>query len=121
MLEWESVLRVIIIVVGLLALRVVVQRALQRRGGGLGPGLSSGLRFLLPPMLTGGPMFLAVACAAGALKSPDTPPFLFFMALGGGVALGIGLMLLLALFLQQQRAIEALQAQLSADETRDEG
>ena len=77
-MELENLVRIAAIVVGLVALRFGLQAVLRRRGRG---GLKK-LRFLLPPLITGGPMFVALPTAVIISRDPETPTFFFYFAIG---------------------------------------
>ena len=112
-MEFENLVRIAAIIAGLIALRFALQAVLRRRGGG---GLEK-LRFLLPPLITGGPMFVALPTALIIARDPEAPAFFFFFTLGGGLALMFGLMMMFMMIVQQQDTINQLKAQLESEST----
>ena len=105
--------RIILIVAGLIALRFAVQWILNRRRAvGAASAASPLLGFVLAPLLTGGPMFIALSVLFGGLEKGGTPAFL--MGLGGGLGLAFGLVGLFAIVMRQQREIDALREQIGS-------
>lgn len=72
------------------------------------------LPFFVPPLITGGPMFIAIPAALYALKEPAAPAQFAYFAFGGGAGLGIGLALMFAILMRLTREIDSLRATIEA-------
>ncbi len=66
------------------------------------------LLFLIPPLITGAPMFNAVPAALYAMKEPAAPAQFAYLAFGGGAGLGIGLALMFTIIMRLTREIDRL-------------
>lgn len=106
-MDLMNIVKIAAILVALIVVRVGVQALLRSRSG---PGGRFGdvVPFVLPPMITGGPMFLAIPVAAVLLRDPEVPSFLVYLVFGGAVLLGMGLAGLLYLLMRQRRQIDEL-------------
>lgn len=99
--------KILAILAGLIAIRVVVQAAMRgRRTSGF---LKSLLPFVVPPLVTGGPMLIAIPACMYALREPSVPGAFVLMAFGGAAALALGLGAMFALLMIQQREIARLE------------
>lgn len=99
--------KIVAIIAVSITVKFIIQAALKKSKvrklfGAISP-------FLLPPMITGGPMFIAIPAFAYAVKSPDIPPFLVIMPLVGGLALSFGLVAMLIMLQRQRERIERLE------------
>ncbi len=109
-MDLMNIAKIAAMVVVLILLRVGVQALMK---SGPTPGrLTRALPFLLPPLITGGPMFLALPIAAAVMNDPTVPPVFVFLAFGGAVLLGFGLAGLFVLVSRQQRQIDELRTML---------
>lgn len=107
----DNIWSIVLIFAGLIALRFVVQWVLSRRPNvGAASSASPALGFILAPLLTGGPMFIALAGLFGGLEKGGT--LVFFMGLGGGLATAFGLVGLFTIVMRQQREIDTLREQI---------
>jgi hypothetical protein len=118
MLDPINILKVVGIMAALLAFRIVIQILLRRSGASYG-WLKNVLPFMLPPLLTGGPMFLAFPVFFMAVKSEYSPTFVAIMSLAGGLGLMFGLLAMMAMLMKQQRRLQELESLLPVQE--DEG
>ena len=73
------------------------------------------LAFFIPPLITGGPLFIAIPASMYALKNPDVSAYLGLMAFAGGVGLSIGVGLMFLLLLRQGREIVHLRGLVESD------
>ncbi|MBT4100682.1 MAG: hypothetical protein HOM68_29625 [Gemmatimonadetes bacterium] len=115
MLDPINILKVVGIMAALIAFRMVVQILLRKSGAGFG-WLKDVLPFILPPLLTGGPMFLAFPVFFLAVKSESIPSFVAIMSLAGGLGLMFGLMAIVSMLMKQQRRIQELEGLLPVQE-----
>ena len=115
MLDPINILKVVGIMAALLAFRIVIQILLRRSGASYG-WLKNVLPFMLPPLLTGGPMFLAFPVFFLAVKSESIPSFVAIMSLAGGLGLMFGLLAMMAMLMKQQRRLQELESLLSVQE-----
>jgi hypothetical protein len=115
MLDPINILKVVGIMAALFAFRMVVQILLRRSGARYG-WLKNILPFMLPPLLTGGPMFLAFPVFFLAVKSESIPSFVAIMSLAGGLGLMFGLLAMMAMLMKQQRRLQELESLLSVQE-----
>ena len=108
-----STIQVLAIVAALIVLRIVVQRVRQRPAGG---GVLKALwPFTIPPLITGGPGFIAWAASFYALRDPSAPRYIALLAWAGGVMLAIGLAAMLGMLTRQQREILDLQKRITGE------
>ena len=108
-----DILKIVVIACALIALRIVIQ-ALIKHGGG-GNFLERVPLFAMPPLLTGGPMFIALPAGLYAVQSESVPNAFFLMALGGGLGLTFGLLVMFTMLIAQRRQIERLQELISGE------
>jgi hypothetical protein len=109
----ENAAKAVAVVIVLVGLRVVIQVVVRRSV--FWRRLPSILPFCLPPLLTGGPMFIAFPAMFYVVRDPSAPSFLFILALGGGLGLALGLTGLLLLVNQQGRELAELREQLAGE------
>ena len=103
--------KILAIVAALIALRFVVQVAIKNSG--ITKYMRRGLAFVIPPLITGGPMFITLAAVQHTFDTPEASPKFAILAFAGAVGLAIGLVMMLALLMQQQRQILQLQEQVA--------
>ena len=94
---------------------------LRRRGGHCpveagqdGSTLWQVLPFCVPPLITGGPMFVALTTAMCVLNDPDVPSKFALFAFAGGAGLGIGLVIVFGIVMRQGREIARLRGLIEA-------
>jgi len=80
--------KVVGIIVALIAVRFIIKTVLKNPK--IPKPARGTLTFLLPPLITGGPMFIAIPASLYAMESPEISSYAF-MALAGGAGLSIGL------------------------------
>ena len=110
-------LRVLAILAALIAFRFIIQAVMnnpKRR-----KLMGAVVPFLIPPLITGGPMFIAIAASMYPVHSPDVSPFFAYAAFGGGAATAIGLAGLAVMQGQQGREIQRLESLILCE--NDEG
>lgn len=100
---------VAVALVALIAFRWFVLRAAVQNPRAKGR-LQSALPMILPPLVAGGPLFIAIAAASYPVESPEVSPFLVYAAFGGGIALSVGLAAMVSMLMTQQRQISRLTA-----------
>ena len=101
----------VITVVGFLLVLLTRRRRQDNKQAGDGTSTKrSILPYLIPPLITCGPMLLAIPASLYALKDPGVPASLGHMAFAGGVGLVIGLVLMFIFLLRQGREIVRLSA-----------
>ena len=101
----------VITVVGFLLVLLTRRRRQDNEQAGDGTSTKrSILPYLIPPLITGGPMLLAIPASLYALKDPGVPASLGHMAFAGGVGLVIGLVLMFVVLLRQGLEIVRLSA-----------
>ncbi len=106
----------VIVVVGFLL--VLRSRRGKQDDKQTGDGVSARWRTLpliIPPLITGGPMLLAIPASMYALKDPGVSAYLALMAFAGGAGLVIGLVLIFVILLRQGREIVHLRELLDSD------
>ena len=112
-----NIMKILGILAALITLRFVVQAVIRRPGsGGFLKGL---LPFALPPLITGGPAFIAMPASLYALLDPSAPALLALMAWAGGVMLAIGLAAMFGMLTRQQTEILRLGELLASREAED--
>ena len=94
------------IIIALVALRLIVQSTMKNSKAI--EWMKRNLTFLMPPLITGGPMFIAIPAAQYAIADPSVSSYLALSAFAGGAGLGIGLVMLLARLMHQEREIREL-------------
>lgn len=108
--ELTGIAKVVVIIAALIALRwgvqIIMRKPISLKTAG------SALSFMLPPLITGGPMFIAIPASLYAIKSPDVPLFIVLMSYVGGLCLSIGLVAILTMLQRQKEAIHRLEALL---------
>ena len=105
----SNVLKVLVILSALLVLRVLIQAALRRQG--VQAGIRHALPFLVPPLVCGGPMALALAAAFGSADAAASAVFAM-VGFAGAVALAVGLVAMHTMIQNQQREIARLREAL---------
>ena len=74
----------------------------------------------VPAMITGGPLFLAIAAGQSMASSPSTSSlYLTLAGYAGAVALSLGLAVMFRLTMHQERVILELERRLTAGGTSD--
>ncbi|MFC1526104.1 hypothetical protein ACFL6X_04750 [Candidatus Latescibacterota bacterium] len=106
--------KLLAIFAALIALRFFIQAVTKGRGCEQ-PGASR-LSFVVAPLITGGPMFIAIPASMYALKEPSAPSFFALAAWGGALGLAIGLVIMFRTLMRQQQDILTLQ-ELLADQS----
>ncbi len=124
--ELITILKVVGIAAALILVRFVIQALLHRhllhKHHGKFEWFSKNLLpFCIPPLITGGPMFIAMAASLFAIQTESVPVLFVFMAFGGGLGLMFGLMAIFSLVMQQQRKIQHLESLLTVDDGHSSG
>ncbi len=109
-----NVAKVAGILIALVGLRFLVIRH-SGQNSKVNGALKTVLRFLLPPLITAAPMFIAISAAVYPMKTPSLPPFFVYAAFGGGVGLSIGLAAMFIMVVKQGEKVDRLE-QLIATE-----
>jgi len=108
-----NVAKVLAVLAALLTLRVFAQR-MQRRSGE--PGHTRDfLAFALPPLITGGPAFIAMPASLYALREESVASGMAILAWAGGAMLAVGLVMMYMLLMRQQREIADLRDRLASE------
>lgn len=106
--------KIVGIMAALIIVRLIIRAALkesvvQKLSGAISP-------ILLSPMITGGPMFIAMPVFAYAVKNPEIPSFLVLMPLIGGLGLSWGLVIMLAKLQRQKERIDRLERLIPSED-----
>ena len=110
-MDLMNIVKIAAILAAVILVRIGVQMLLRRQDASR--GLTRILPFILPPMITGGPMFLALPVAVAVMGDSSVSPLFVYLAFGGAVLLGLGLAGLLVLLSQQQRQIDELRLMIA--------
>jgi hypothetical protein len=110
-----NVFKILIILSTLMVLRYVIQAVMRREG--FQAGMRSALPFVVPPLVCGGPMAIALS-AAYPSSDPAVAGLFALVAFAGAVALAIGLAAMHAMLQVQQRQITRLQEMLESSHDR---
>ena len=105
---------VAVALIALIAFRWFVLRAAVQSPGAKGL-MKNALPMLVPPLVTGGPLFIAIAAASYPVEGPEVSPFFVYAAFGGGVALSIGLAAMASMLMVQQRQLGRLTARVAPE------
>ena len=104
-MDYESISGLAAVLVVLVVLRIIVQRALKNPK--VSAVLKTVLPFVVPPLIFGGPMFIALPASMYSIK--EGPPFLGMAAFAGALALSLGVGAMLVILTRQQKEIERLE------------
>ncbi|HJP30655.1 MAG TPA: hypothetical protein QGF95_08880 [Candidatus Latescibacteria bacterium] len=74
------------------------------------------LPFFVPPLITGGPMAIAIPASLYALKESSVTANLALVAFAGAVSLSVGLAVMFVIVMRQEREIDRLRVLVEADE-----
>lgn len=99
--------KVVGILIALIAFRFIVQAVMKKSNVRKLAG--SILPFLLPPLITGGPMFIAIPAILYPMENSNVSSYLAVMAFAGGAGLSIGLGAIFIIVQRQGEEISRLE------------
>ena len=106
-----AVFKVIAIFAVLIALRLIIQARMNNTKGG--ELLKNMLPFFVPPLITGGPILIAIPALLSAGANPSSGSYL---AIFGAAGLSIGLVAMLGMLTRQGNEIRRLERLIGGDD-----